>query len=113
MAGVIQNDARRDIGGDEQRIEQIRTEYSNETFKHVLLPIWSAAYRYNGKSFRFVVNGQSGRVMGERPYSAWKIAAAVIAALIAMAVALYLAEAGGYVQFGSNYVSPDYVIRGY
>lgn len=113
MAGVIQNDARRDIGGDEQRIEQIRTEYSDETFKHVLLPIWSAAYRYNGKSFRFVVNGQSGRVMGERPYSAWKIAAAVIAAVIAMAAALYLAEAGGYVQFGSNYVSPDYVIRGY
>ena len=110
MAGVILNDARRDIGGDEQRVEQIRTDYSSETFKHVLLPVWAAAYRYNGRSFRFVVNGQSGRVMGERPYSVWKIAAAVIAALVALAVFLYFAQASGYVQLGQ---SPGYVIQGY
>lgn len=119
MAGVILNDARRDIGGDEQRVEQIRTDYSDETFKHILLPIWAAAYRYNGKSYRFLVNGQSGRVQGERPWSAWKIAAAIIAALVALAVFLYFAEAGGYVQIGDGPTvyettpSGDYVIRGY
>lgn len=119
MAGVILNDARRDIGGDEQRVEQIRTDYSAETFKHVLLPVWTAAYRYNGNSYRFLVNGQSGRVQGERPWSAWKIAAAVIAALVALAVFLYLAEAGGYVRLGGGVPldgmvpSGDYVIRGY
>ncbi|MDP5307941.1 zinc ribbon domain-containing protein [Paracoccus spongiarum] len=119
MAGVILNDARRDIGGDEQRVEQIRTDYSAETFKHILLPVWTAAYRYNGKSYRFLVNGQSGRVQGERPWSAWKIAAAVIAALVALATMLYLAEAGGYVQLGSGLTldetgsGGDYVIRGY
>ncbi|PHQ70741.1 MAG: zinc ribbon domain-containing protein [Paracoccus sp.] len=117
MAGVILNDARRDIGGDEQRVEQIRTDYGDETFKHVLLPVWTAAYRYNGKSFRFLVNGQSGRVQGERPWSVWKIAAAVIAALVALAVFLYLAEAGGYIQLGSGLPldvgtpSGDYVIQ--
>ncbi|WP_347139848.1 zinc ribbon domain-containing protein [Paracoccus sp. SSK6] len=99
MASVVLNDARRDIGGDEQRVYQIRTDYRAETFKHVLLPVWTAAYRYNGKSYRFVVNGQSGRVVGERPWSAWKIATAVILALIAMAAFLYLAEAGGYLQY--------------
>lgn len=118
MAGVILNDARRDIGGDEQRVEQIRTDYADETFKHILLPVWSAAYKYNGKSYRFVVNGQSGRVMGERPWSAWKIAAAVIAALVALAAFIYLAESGGYVQFNTGPVDirmpgGGYVIQGY
>jgi hypothetical protein len=50
------------------------------TFKHILLPVWVAAYRYGGKPYRFVVNGQTGKVQGERPYSAIKIAIAVILA---------------------------------
>ncbi|SET41956.1 zinc ribbon domain-containing protein [Paracoccus homiensis] len=95
MAGVILNDARRDIGGDEQRVDHIDTDYRDETFKHILLPIWTAAYRYNGESYRFLVNGQSGRVQGERPYSAWKIALAVIAGLVALAAMLYLARVTG------------------
>ncbi|MDB6180061.1 zinc ribbon domain-containing protein [Paracoccus fistulariae] len=113
MAGVIMNDARRDIGGDVQRVDRISTRHSAETFKHVLLPVWTAAYRYNGKSYRFVVNGQSGRVMGERPWSAWKIAGAVFAGLLALAILLYFAASNGYVDFGSGVPSPDYVIQGY
>lgn len=100
MANVIVNDARRDIGGDEQRVSRVQTDYSGETFKHILLPIWIAAYKYNGKSYRFLVNGQSGRVQGERPWSVWKIAAAVIAALIALTVFLYFGESTGYIRLG-------------
>jgi hypothetical protein len=55
---------------------------TDTTFKHILLPVWLAAYKYRGKSYRFVVNGRTGRVQGERPYSAIKIAFAVIAGLI-------------------------------
>ena len=102
MAAVIAADIRRDIGGDEQRVTQARTTYSAETFKHVLLPVWSAAYRYNGRSYRFVVNGQSGRVQGERPWSVWKLGAAILAALIALALMLYLAQDGGYVRLGDG-----------
>ena len=84
MADVIEGDVRRDIGGDEQQVSQINSDFSAETFKHILLPIWMAAYKYNGKTYRFVVNGQTGKVQGERPWSAWKIAFAVVlvAALI-------------------------------
>jgi hypothetical protein len=71
-------DVRRDIGGDEQRVHDIDTDWSDETFKHILLPVWMAAYKYNGKSYRFLVNGQTGEVQGERPWSIWKIAFAVI-----------------------------------
>lgn len=88
MAGVIQQDVRRAIGGDVQRIDRIDTIHSGETFKHILLPIWMAAYKFRGKSYRFMINGQTGEVQGERPWSPWKIAAAVIiAAAIAAAVA--------------------------
>lgn len=60
------------------------------TFKHILLPVWLAAYKYRGKTYRFVVNGQTGRVQGERPWSAWKIAGAILLALIIGGIAGYI-----------------------
>ncbi len=93
MARTIRGDVARDIGGDEQRVGQVETAYDRETFKHVLLPVWMAAYRYGGKSYRFVVNGQTGRVQGERPWSAWKIAFAVLLGLIAAGIAAYISQA--------------------
>ncbi len=87
MDAVIARDIRMAIGGDRQRINSAQTQLSNVTFKHILLPIWVAAYKYNGKSFRFVVNAQTGRVQGERPYSIWKVTFAVVAG-IAVAAAL-------------------------
>ncbi len=82
-----------DIGGDQQRIDSKKTEYSKVTFKHILLPVWMSAYAYGGKTFRFTVNAQTGEVSGERPYSAWKIALAVIAGLILLF--LFFSAAGG------------------
>ncbi|WP_370303315.1 primosomal protein N' (replication factor Y) - superfamily II helicase [Pseudooceanicola sp.] len=90
MARVIERDVRFEIGGDRQRIHDIRTDVSDVTFKHILLPVWLAAYKYRGKSYRFVVNGQTGRVQGERPWSAIKIAVAVVLGLL-------LAGAAGFV----------------
>ena len=82
MDRVIYNDVCRDIGGDVQRVDNVDSDYLAETFKHVLLPVWMAAYKYGGKSYRFLVNGQTGEVQGERPWSVWKITFAVIGALI-------------------------------
>lgn len=90
MARVIDQDVRRDIGGDVQRVDSVSTDYTAETFKHVLLPVWTAAYKYGGKSYRFLVNGQTGEVQGERPYSWWKIGFALVAAAILAAGAAYL-----------------------
>lgn len=99
MDAVIRRDVAADIGGDEQRIEAIQTRHADETFKHILLPIWIAAYKYNGRSYRFLVNGQTGEVQGERPWSIWKILFAVLlAALLAGALA-YLAEQNGAIRF--------------
>ena len=90
MDAVIRRDVRFDIGGDQQRIHQVRTEVSDVTFKHVLLPVWMAAYKFRGESYRFVVNGRTGRVQGERPWSAWKIAVAVVLGLLLAAAVGYM-----------------------
>ncbi|MFK7745549.1 MAG: primosomal protein N' (replication factor Y) - superfamily II helicase [Roseobacter sp.] len=90
MDNTIRRDIKFDIGGDRQRIHQVQTDVRDVTFKHILLPVWLAAYKYRGQTFRFVVNGRTGKVQGERPYSAVKIALAVIAGALLAGAAGYL-----------------------
>ncbi len=98
MDAIIARDVRFDIGGDRQQIHEINTEVRDVTFKHILLPVWLAAYKYRGETYRFVVNGRTGRVQGERPWSVWKIAFAVlIGALIAGAIGYVVALEQGVV----------------
>ena len=61
MDRQILRDVKFDIGGDRQRIHNVDTRVSDVTFKHVLLPVWMAAYRYRGESYRFVINALTGR----------------------------------------------------
>lgn len=86
-----------DIGGDTHRSLSVNNQYFKVTFKHILLPIWIAAYRYNKKVYRFLVHGQTGEVVGEAPWSFWKIFAlvAAILALIGGLIAWYSATQSG------------------
>ena len=97
MDRMIVRDVKFDIGGDRQRISHLDTQVGAITFKHILLPVWVAAYKYRGKTYRFVVNGRSGSVRGERPYSVWKIGAAVIAGLLlAGVIGFFIAQNGNF-----------------
>jgi predicted RNA-binding Zn-ribbon protein involved in translation (DUF1610 family) len=89
MTGPIQTTVLGNIGGDEQRVISVSTRYHDTTFKHILLPIWLSAYRYDSKVYHFMVNGRTGHVQGERPYSTAKIAMAVISGLAVIASAVY------------------------
>ena len=82
IAPAIESDVSRDIGGDVQTIESLDTRYADVTFKHLLLPVYAGAYQFNGKLFQIVVNGRTGEIQGDRPYSVWKIALLVVAVLI-------------------------------
>ena len=90
MQQVITQDVEKDIGGDEQRIDRVDTSYSDVTFRHLLLPVWIGAYRFQSRVFQVVVNARTGEVQGERPYSAWKIALLIGAVLLALAVIFLL-----------------------
>jgi DNA-directed RNA polymerase subunit RPC12/RpoP len=96
MRALIQRDVMADIGGDLQRVERLDIRHQDPTFKHVLLPIWLGALRYGGKSYRLCVNGRTGVVQGERPYSVWKILAAVLLALIILALVAFVMAASGF-----------------
>jgi DNA-directed RNA polymerase subunit RPC12/RpoP len=86
MASAIRENIRGDIGGDEQRIHSENTWYGRITFKHILLPVWMSAYRFRDRVYRILINGRTGEVQGERPYSPWKIAGAVLLGLIVVLV---------------------------
>jgi DNA-directed RNA polymerase subunit RPC12/RpoP len=92
MAGAIHQSIRQDIGGDEQRIHSTQTQYGAITFKHILLPVWMSAYRFQEKVFRILINARTGEVQGERPFSGWKIAGAVLAALLVIGIVILVAS---------------------
>jgi len=79
---------RRDIGGDTQTISHADIKLSDETFKHILLPVYISSYRFKGKEYHFYINAQTGTISGKRPYSFWKIFLLVllIIAIIALIV---------------------------
>jgi hypothetical protein len=89
MEPVIDQLIRRDIGGDHQKITDKRTRYMGVTFKHCLLPVWVANYRYHEKLYQILINGRTGKVSGERPYSFWKIFRLV--AIILLIIGLIIA----------------------
>jgi DNA-directed RNA polymerase subunit RPC12/RpoP len=90
MADEITSLIHRDIGGDHQRIDTRRTEHVAVTFKHTLLPLWVANYRYRDRLFQVLVNGRTARVAGDRPWSAWKIARLVLLIILAILLTVIL-----------------------
>lgn len=90
MEAEIESSIRRDIGGDEQRISSKATTYHSLLYKHLLLPIWLLTVVYEGRPFQVFINGVTGEVQGQRPWSKVKIALAVVAALIVIAVIVVL-----------------------
>lgn len=69
------------------------TSFGRITYKYLLVPIWISSFTYRGKSYQFLVNGQTGKVGGKAPVSGWKVG---IAVLIGIAAFVLLALAGKY-----------------
>lgn len=96
MHSELESMARSDVlrRYDEVSQVQVRANYQDETYKHVMLPIYTTAYTYKGKQYHVLINGQSGMVKGDYPKSPAKIAAIVIAVLAAL-LALFMFSEGG------------------
>ncbi len=92
MEAVIEGTVRGDIGGDEQRVDAMDVRLSDVTFKHLLLPVWLGAYKFQEKVYQIAVNARTGEVSGERPYSAAKIALLVIGILLLVALIALMAR---------------------
>ncbi len=80
-----------DVPGDTQRSLHVRTEFSDVRWKHVLFPIWSLTFQWKGKAYPVLIHGQSGRVVGEAPYS-WVKIVLVVLFVIAVIAAIGISQ---------------------
>lgn len=87
----------RDVPGDTQRFLNVRATYYGQSFKHVLLPIFILAYRYQNKVFNVLINGSTGVVKGQAPLSWVKITLLIlgILAVLGGGFAIYWYALGG------------------
>ncbi len=74
------------VPGDTHRNLRIHPQYSGQTFKHILVPVYLLTYLFGRTAYQVLVNGSTGTVAGGRPYSFWKIAGLVLLALVIAAV---------------------------
>jgi hypothetical protein len=69
------------VPGDTHRNLSVDANYSGQTFKHILVPLWLLTYTFGARLFQVVVNGYTGQIAGRYPKSWIKILLAVLAAL--------------------------------
>jgi hypothetical protein len=81
-----------EVPGDTHRNLQVENDYSGQTYKHILVPIWLLTYNYGARNFQVVVNGYTGVIAGKYPKSWIKITLAVLAGLAAAGILLLLAN---------------------
>ena len=95
MASEIDSTIRRDIGGNQQIIDRKQSQLSAVTYKHVLLPIWLLTVLYNGQPWQVFMNGVTGEIHGQRPWSKVKIGFAVAAVVILIVIVMIIQAMSG------------------
>lgn len=80
------------VPGDTQRGLQVDADYGQQTFKHVLVPVWVLGYTYGSQVYQVVVNGYTGAIAGRHPLSWIKITLAVLAALVVILIVASLSQ---------------------
>jgi hypothetical protein len=79
------------VPGDTHRNLSVNTDYSRQTFKHILVPVWLLTYNYGARAFQVVINGFTGAIAGKYPKSWVKILFAVLGGLIAAGIIALIA----------------------
>lgn len=85
MDSLLKEIANQDIisrGYSQAQVTSIKSNFSDPGYKQILAPVWTSNFTYNKKNYVYAINGETGKVTGQRPYSAVKIAIAVIIATI-------------------------------
>jgi len=78
-------------------------DFADEVWRYILLPVFLAAYTYEGKLFQVLVNGQTGKISGQRPVD-WTKVWLAIAALLAPGILISLIGLITIPLFGSGVV---------
>lgn len=92
IASEIERGIHRQVYGDVVNIVQVSTDHNEITFKHILLPLWISSFTFNSKVYRFLVNGQTGKVSGQAPISAIKVSLLVLLGVFIVALIFILGD---------------------
>ena len=92
LEGNITSKIRSEHHADHVNNLMVNTHYSDIKYKYLLLPVWLSSFRYNGKVYQFMVNGQTGKVGGKAPVSALRVLIAVLLALAVIALLFFLSR---------------------
>ena len=77
-------------GREKRNLRTGTGSWSGMTFKHILLPLWVGTYHYGGKPYRLLINGQTGKVTGEKPKDRVKIILGWVILAISIVLGLWL-----------------------
>lgn len=86
--------------GDTYSGLQVATHFSRVNSDLILLPVYILSYRYGGRLYRYLLNGQTGKASGQKPLSAGRIAALVAAVLAAILLAAAVFALFGWLSGG-------------
>ena len=75
-----------EVPGDTYRNLRVEADWSAQTFKHILAPIWLLSYSYGARKFQCVMNGVTGAIRGQYPKSPWKVALLILAVIVVFVV---------------------------
>jgi hypothetical protein len=78
------------VPGDTHRNLQVSSDYSGQTFKHILVPLWLLTYTYGARGFQAIVNGCTGAIAGDYPKSWIKILLAIVAGALVAGFLFYI-----------------------
>ncbi|MCA9975043.1 MAG: hypothetical protein KC413_04810 [Anaerolineales bacterium] len=71
-------------------------DFSKETWRYILLPLYLATYAYGNERFQVMINGQSGKIAGQRPVDWRKVigvtAVSMLPAILLGLLSLYLSN---------------------
>lgn len=70
------------LPGDTQSNLKVQTQLTVNGSDLILLPVHILSYRYREKVFRFLVNGQTGKIAGQKPISGRKITGLIIVIIL-------------------------------
>jgi Zn finger protein HypA/HybF involved in hydrogenase expression len=75
-----------EVPGDTYRNLHVEADFSAQTFKHMLVPVWMLTYTFGAAVYAVVVNGYTGAIAGRYPKSWIKIALLVLLILAILLV---------------------------
>jgi hypothetical protein len=78
------------LPGDTHRSLEVSTHFSHIASDLCLLPVYIFSYRYQNKLFRVLINGQTGKVAGDKPLSKVRIGIAVGAGVLLVIIAIII-----------------------